>query len=902
MTPLVGALFKGATLTEHDDLAPGAALVGKPVWGPTALLANLELRLGLPTPDVSDAVRVQRWSRRLGEVQATTPRFYTESYRVDPLGTATALLRMRDELVAAGWNGEPLRRGDRLETFCELETGAALPPGTADRIRRVEDELRRVRVRVLEGLRLAEPVAVWPARWQRVFALLEEIGVPVRVADVSLSSNGDTDLGRVQALLRGEAVRGTPALKGDGSLIVLRAETSSELAPALASLLRAWDEPSAAIIRGGDAHTLADALVAQGLASVGVVCASSWRPAAQVLPLAIELAFEPRDPYRVLELLTLPIGPFEGMVGRELAGALASAPGIGGPPWQEAKETIAAYTKEDAAARLARIAEWLETPGHEATAPRSALLAVANRVRTWLQARLSHEREKEASPARINVLGVAFAQAQAFHEALSHDPREGLDLVAARLLVEQISESVGLELSAEQAGRIDPVDTPAGLRVGRDLVVWWHCVSGTEWRPSARPWRRSEIAALRGAGVVLADPAERLAAEASGWRQAVLASRRRLVLAMPRWAVGEALEPHPIWDEIVARVGAEDADVARVTVEARSLLQGTPSICRADVVDLGPLSLPEARAEWHLDGAKLAPSVRHSASSLDALVGCPLRWVLTYRAGLREGTIASISDGPLLNGTLGHRLVESLHNAGALNRSGELSTHIDAHLGRLLREEAAVLLRPGMTFELAQLRKQLATSVTGLADLLSASKLTVVEVESRVVVSWRAGELEGRLDLLLKDAKGREVVLDLKWGRKRYRDLLVAGQALQLAVYAAARRIETKAKTMPPAAYFSLSRGEVLALENGPFAGARTIAGPALDETWAKLERTVDRVEEALSKGQVVVTGVRSSRPLLEALRIREADRARNLEPTPGAACDYCPHGAICGRSWEALA
>ena len=44
LTPLVGLFFDGATLTEHDEIAPGAALVGKPVWSHAALLRNLELR------------------------------------------------------------------------------------------------------------------------------------------------------------------------------------------------------------------------------------------------------------------------------------------------------------------------------------------------------------------------------------------------------------------------------------------------------------------------------------------------------------------------------------------------------------------------------------------------------------------------------------------------------------------------------------------------------------------------------------------------------------------------------------------------------------------------------------------------------------------------------------------
>jgi hypothetical protein len=47
------------------------------------------------------------------------------------MGTATALLVMRDELVLAGWNGEKIPGGsERLDTFAELEVGPALPLGT----------------------------------------------------------------------------------------------------------------------------------------------------------------------------------------------------------------------------------------------------------------------------------------------------------------------------------------------------------------------------------------------------------------------------------------------------------------------------------------------------------------------------------------------------------------------------------------------------------------------------------------------------------------------------------------------------------------------------------------------------------------------------------------------------
>ena len=77
------------------------------------------------------------------------------------------------------------------------------------------------------------------------------------------------------------------------------------------------------------------------------------------------------------------------------------------------------------------------------------------------------------------------------------------------------------------------------------------------------------------------------------------------------------------------------------------------------------------------------------------------------------------------------------------------------------------------------------------------------------------------------------------------------------------------------------------------------VGGPPLEETWDRLERTVERVESSLSTGRVPVTGVRSSLPLLQALGVPEAQRDSHLEPRAGAACEYCSYGVLCGREWE---
>jgi hypothetical protein len=273
--------------------------------------------------------------------------------------------------------------------------------------------------------------------------------------------------------------------------------------------------------------------------------------------------------------------------------------------------------------------------------------------------------------------------------------------------------------------------------------------------------------------------------------------------------------------------------------------------------------------------------------------------VLRYRAALYEGGVASIGSGPLLFGTLGHRLVHALHEAGALSVEG-VARDLDGHLEKLLREEASVLLRPGMTFELAQLRRQLVDAVTALVELVAASKLRIMDVEMEVGARWRDGELQGRLDVLLQDERGREVVVDLKWGHGRYRDKLREGHAIQLAVYAAARRLHTGAERVP-AAYFSLANGKMLTLDDGLFAEGRPVDGPTLEQTWEKLARTIGRVEQALSTGRVPVTGVGDPRGLLEVLGVPESRRDSFYEPEPEAACEYCPYGAICGRRWRGL-
>lgn len=941
MKPLVGWGLGGSLVRERPTNGARGRL-GEPTWSPSQLLRDLELRLGLPQREASASARVPMFSRRLAAVVAARQArgaplpFFARSFAADSLGTAKALLAWRDALVDAGWNGEPVANGgDRLDALTAVEAIAEepLPAGRADRLVRVERELRACsKHHVYDGLTLVEDRTLWPKRWRDVFVLLEARGVAItQLAPALPGAPAGTDLGTLQRMLRGElpsrrAKEGS-AITGDGTLLLLRGETPADLAELTAALLAQQPRENAiTVVRCAEAATLESALARQNLPQQGYDGKSAWRPAMQLLPLALELAFEPRDPYRVLEMLTLPVGPFQGMLGAQLARAVSKQPGVGGTEWQRQKGKVVellrasrikrrvaeglsepeASADADAyvAERLARVATWLEAPGADPeAAPRAELLAVASRVRLFLQKRMGFDGGPE-------IYGPAHAQAQAMTEALARDERPTLSREHMRHLLDGVVRGeVSVELSVERAGRIDHVEHPSALLAPSSMVVFWAFIGGTERRPVLPPWHRAERAALEAAGVVFPEPGKLLAVESEAWRRGLLAARERVVLVVPSTVKGAAVAPHPTWDEIAARLGLDDDKAAAVITNTPSAVlrasAGTATL--VPLTPLRPLALPEARAAWSLPPSRItAPdgTLHTSPTALDTLATCPFRFVLTHHAKVRAGALAKVADGPLLNGNLGHRLVEELFKEKAFDLEGDaFDARAEAVLMALLATEGATLLLAGAAFERSQLVPQLVRSMRELQRYLARAGWRIAGVEEQVSTSSSLGTLKGRLDVRLENAEGRQAILDLKWGESTYRDLLEGGRAVQLAAYVRAVHDKGETRSLPPAGYFSLQSGKVLTTDARMQMGeSKTLDGETLAETWTRIERTARAVQESLGHGKIYVAATKRALPLLEALEVPEKDRPKHyaLDDVTNA-CRYCDYPAICGRAWEAM-
>lgn len=939
--------MSGASWSSRDIAGAAAARLAEPVWGPRALMRDLELRLALAPSPAPSSVRVPRWEARIKSLAAEDA-FYWASYKVDPVGTAETLLVWRDALVDAGWDGQAIAGGGaRLDALSAIahHTIEPLPPGEADRLASIERALASNESAIYEEMTLVEDRALWSRRWQRIFDRLQSSGTVFRGVNTEFGHLASNPLSAVSplppsspsgadgvrtdlALLQRLLVRNTTVkkgdvrdrIRGDGSLLVFRGETPTEVGELVASFTAKSPTSEFLFVRSLDASPLDAAFARRGIATQGHDGESSWRPAMQILPLSIELAFEPRDPYRVLELLTLPVGPFRGQLGTKLAKAVARQPGIGGQEWErrktdaskslhesrvrihvaDGKSNVEAASLADdyVAVRLQRVVDWFESPGAPAEGiSRSKLLEITARVRAWLQPQVAPD-----NPNAI-MYHAAFAQAKGFTEALTNSATEVFTREETRQLFDSVARSAESQtIFVEEAGRHAHVSHPSAIVAPASTVIFWNFVAGTERRAKTVPWNVSERAALRDAGLSFSEPSQLLGAELTSWRRAILAARERVVLVIPRSSSGTRTADHPLWDEIIARLGIDEdaAAVAAITRDVSAVLQSNGSDV-ATTQTLTPLPLPDARGVWSIAPEALAgsPEKGASATAIQCLVSCPMSWVLEHRAGLRFGAVAKVADGPRLNGNLGHRLVEELFLSGTFELDeATFLQRVSDTLDRLIRTEGATLLLEGATFERVQLIEQIRRAMRELQRYLRKSRFRIAAVEEPIALGTAEGSPHGRLDVRLVDEKGKDAVLDLKWGASSYRKLLETGRAIQLAVYAIALRAQKGRASMPPVAYYAMSAAKVLTADDRMLAPTK-IDGISLDETWSRVERTQLAVRASLARGQIPVANTRRSLPLLEQLGVPESKRDEHFSSEVDTPCEYCSFSSLCGRAWE---
>jgi hypothetical protein len=210
-----------------------------------------------------------------------------------------------------------------------------------------------------------------------------------------------------------------------------------------------------------------------------------------------------------------------------------------------------------------------------------------------------------------------------------------------------------------------------------------------------------------------------------------------------------------------------------------------------------PRSLPQAGLDYFIFKENLSyDSTHESASSLEQLIQHPFAWLVDYNAKFKDRGDYNIPDISLLQGNVAHAAVQQLI-LESFNKEGLVSLPsvdtIGSTFDSFIQQEAAIFLLPENRFLQEEFKRRFVESAMTIIQFIHKNELRDPQCE----VSFgfeddvnqpklnETTQIVGFIDLLLTDADGNKVIIDLKWtdNKKRYVEKVESGSNIQLAIY-----------------------------------------------------------------------------------------------------------------------
>lgn len=857
----------GLHLDGQRATQPGNTL-GESTLGPLGFLTFLETQLGLLALYPSQAERIVQYRECL-QILDDDHRFYHRSFSVDPLGTAACLLAWRDQWALCGWDGDmPDDASKRLSDLAEVETIAAtmVAASIGQRLKAIHLALQR-RKPDIDQVQLVEPMKNFPGRW---LAVLDALPV---VEAVEPEGTGVGFLGALQVHLK-EASAGQTLKKlswqDDRSVIVVQAETRALAAHWLAPQLD--NERPTLLVAGADGARLDAYLAAASSPRQGLKEVSAFRPALQVLPLALELLWDPLDYHALVQFLTHPVCPVPGHARRRLAEKIADAPGIGGEYWQRTLADIDVYYREEQAPRVRdQIAIWIEHArfSMEDGVPLDAVVERVSRLAEFFRQRLG-----ETDTAKRVAFHAGYGQCHACLESLKGLQGQGTDRIRPRQLQKLVSQATASgsdnPLWLAEVGARLVVTQPGAAIEPTARVIWWQLAMPT--LPSSDPWSASEVRTLKRAGVALSEVSDRFDQAAIEWLRPIMAAREQLILVLPP----PSEEVHPVWQMI----GAVIEQPKVVSLETLLVSGGD------FMTPVTPVQLPEAKRWWQLPKyASISLREKESFSSLELLLFNPYQWLLRYPAALRPSRIVSVESDFRMFGNLAHGLVERyfLFSVSETMSDAEFNTWFAVAFAEVVDQGGAVLRMPGRGADLESFRFRLHQSMRTLRGQVAKAGMIKVVPEQVLSGKFEGGELSGSADLVMQNGRGERGIVDMKWsGIKKFPEKLKENRHLQLAIYAELLRQENG--QWPSVAYYILDRARFFSPDNRFFPGAEVVPSASGENTaqlWQRFLATWRWRVEQIRAGRFEVvldriSPTEESAPPAEAMSMETLNEAYN--------------------------
>lgn len=676
--------------------------------------------------------------------------------------------------------------------------------------------------------------------------------------------------------------------EGDGSVQLIRSDGPWAAAVEIAAWLASRESTDGVVIVT-PTPLLDTELRRFGLPTTGARQIGGGSSVLEVLPLVLALGWKPAAPDDAAALLSLPESPVPRGIRNRLRRALGEWPAVGSEVWKAAFES--GLDAIENAERRTRVGERLRGifegtvdrsgPGYPVAELRRRIALVRN----WLRSRRATI--EDATTDFEGALVEAHAQCLAFERIVdlaSLDQWSGADL--QRFLDEARSSLSPEPVLPAEAGMAS-VSSPGGIAGPARCIVWWDFTRRSAPNYARLPFTQAERAQLVECGVELPSPGEGAVRHALRWRRPLDQASEALLLVSPRTdESGDESHPHPLWDEIEARI---DSTAGTHNTFVSGSLYAIP---RAAVEEQPLRPPPRPLRAWNVNPELLKVPQRASHAAVEDLLRCPMRWALGRLAKLRPADEIEVEVSNRVLGRLAHALLEAVLPAakGDPDEARQLAGEwFDAQAPALV----AALFLPGREADSARVRRILVDGAEMFTEFVRDTRrelrLAEVELEGRGL----GQTLFGIPDLVLGP---QALVVDAKWGGFTYRRrALENGTATQLAFYAhllgQQPGFDGGATSV---AFFVLERGRILTTQAELGGRAETVSGPSHADTWLALERAFDARSEELRGGVLLATANPDDRG--EGVPADDSvggDGAVILAPK----CQWCEYGGLCGAT-----
>lgn len=844
---------------ELDDLVyPQAKTTegGVHYFGPQGLLYMLESHLGLiGHPADNEYLRVEQYRQALRwHLEVNQEAFFGASFKADQFATAIELLSRRDELLLSGWSFiEKAGMPDRLQCLAQIEASFHNPSGNsetqlylsmgfADRFVAVLKKLE-TRSHPISEIFINEPLELLPKHFQDLFNQLEKTGAQKNWIKWP-ENRGDSDLNAFQERIRSEEKsKQKLVLKGDGSLIIIRSKRESDAAVYLAKLIANNRDFEPIGLIPDKSRVLDNALVQEGLPSMGIASASLARPTLQVLKLVPVFLWNPIDPFKIMEFVSLSVKPLHDDLANVIANQMAQTPGLKSESWYIAInrffEDFQQKAQFDPGLKIAEVRRqyqfWFDRRRYDIskTVPKEDVVDIFNYVKVW-----AFETFENAGSVNNSLL-VLSEQAKRITELLEALPEAQLTHLELERIVRTIYEPAPVQFMEAESGHVPYIHRPGSLIGQVDSLLWWNFTQ-SDYEHFFSRWFNQERTFLEQLGLSLISPEDENALLNWHRKRPLLLTRQRLVFVVPETVEGSAVHPHPLMGNLEAAFSNPDDITFDLDKQTGKTFLAT-YLQLPQNIELSGRRLGKPKPFLHLKSLeRLDPRDQETFSSLESLFYYPYQWVFRHKIKLKKSSILSVVKDVTLMGNLSHRFFEDLFREEIHDwDKAKVESWIDNEADRLLSREGAVLQMYGREPERVSFIQRVKYSAWSLVKLIQENGWKVLQTEKSLEGRFLGVPVNGRADLVL-EKNGELAVIDLKWrGASRRERIIRNEEDLQLVLYS---KLLTDDHTWAHTAYFIMQDGKLIARNELAFKNVTVVSADA-DHIEVN-ERILDKMQQ----------------------------------------------------------